>query len=157
MPAQTELVDVYTRDKNWIYFGGGFHTTIHDRDVRNHYNHFKIRWKDFFKNQPYIGHEDRCKCNTKILQQCYILNTKSKEIVVLGNCCIRRFGLNGRTCSMCNAVHKNTSDNYCKECRIINKKKQQLIERRIKGLCECGKKKKYKWAPECMSCWQKNQ
>jgi hypothetical protein len=157
MPS-TELVDVYKRDKGWIYFGGGIHVTIHDKDVRNHYNYFIDRWPDYFRFKPCVPVEERCVCLTKISQQCYIINIKTKDIVVLGNCCIRRFGLNGKTCSMCNAVHKNRSDNFCKDCRVINKNKQLLIEYRIKGLCSCGKKRKV-WngnvMPNCYSCWKK--
>lgn len=153
----TELVDVYCREKNWIYFGGGSYTTSYDKSPTHHWNYFQLAWPDHFKTQPNIPVEEACVCNTPIQQQCYVLNKVTKEVVVMGNCCIRKMELSGRTCSICNAIHRNRKDNLCNDCRIDEKKKQKIKENKQKGLCSCGRRKKYEWSNVCLTCYYKNK
>lgn len=164
MPINTELVDAYARDKNWCYFGGGQYTTQFQKCKKaHHYNYFMMAWKDHgFKHQPYIGHEELCVCNTPITQQCYIINRETKKVVVLGNCCIEKLRLSGRTCGLCHVKHKNRSDNYCSPCRIIRKKQEE--DKKLKEITcieEGCTRKKNKWngqlLPRCKSCFFKNK
>jgi hypothetical protein len=161
--AQTELVDAYSRDNNWCYFGGGQYVTEYQKNKKaHHYNYFMKAWPDHFKHQPYIGHEERCVCNTPIKQQCYIINRDTKEVVVLGNCCIEKLRLSGRTCSRCHAKHRNRKDNLCNDCRVIVKKQEELIEYNATRCIEQGcDNKKNTWRgksmPRCYTCYKKKQ
>ena len=151
-----EAISRYTRDKNWIYFGGDIKKSPYD-DVGTHHRYFCKRWKDFFDKQPIIPWDDRCVCKHKIFKNCYILNKETKEIQIIGSCCIKKFGLQGKTCSRCNKVHKNRSDNYCNDCRVIIQE-EELIKNRLRlGLCACGRRKKYDWSKVCIRCWKQEQ
>ena len=158
-----ELVDAYTRKDNWCYFGGGQYTTEFQKNkTKHHFNYFMKAWRDYFKHQPYIGIESRCVCNKPIKQQCYIINRDTKEIVVFGNCCIEKARLSGRTCGLCHAKHRNRSDNYCNDCRIIIKKQEEDIKlKEITCIEEGCNNKKKKWngklMPRCKSCFFKNK
>ena len=168
MPINTELVDAYARDKNWCYFGGGQYTTKFQKCKKaHHYNYFMMAWKDHgFTHQPYIGHEEWCVCNTPITQQCYIINRETKEVVVLGNCCIEKLNLSGRTCGLCHVKHKNRSDNYCSPCRIVRKKQEEddkqaaeLIEYNKSRCIEegCSRKRcNATWGVRCSTCYYTN-
>ena len=164
MPINTELVDAYARDKNWCYFGGGQYTTEFQKNKKaHHFNYFMSAWPDHFKHQPYIAHACRCVCNTKIKQQCYIINRETKDVVVLGNCCIEKLNLSGRTCGICHTKHRNRSDNYCSPCRIVRKQKEE-DDKQAKALIEynksrcieegCSRKRcNSTWGVRCKSCY----
>lgn len=95
----------------WKYCGG-----------RNgsHLNYFKL----CCKNDDLPCQVDECVCGHYIKENCYI--TDGKRILVLGNCCIKKFiPKSSRTCQLCGEPHKNRIVNRCNTCR--------------KGLCdECG-------------------
>ena len=93
----------------------------------------------FGVNEPLLHHEDECVCGHSITNNAYICNRDQTEFLVLGSCCIKRFIDNGcrRTCSRCGTPHQNRRDNYCKKCRVINKKEKERKveeEKRIKEL-----------------------
>ena len=51
-----------------------------------------------------------------IKRNCYI--EKDNDVIVIGNCCIKRFmKKSGRTCSVCEAPHRNIKTNYCNRCK----------------------------------------
>ena len=158
-----ELVDVYTRDNNWCYFGGGKHRTHYQKNPRrHHYNYFMLAWRDHFRYQPYIAIQERCVCNTKIQQQCYIIQRDTKEVIIVGNCCIEKFQLKGRTCGICHAIHRNTSDNYCNDCRIKNKAEEKEKEiKKTQCIVEGCLRIKHRWngkyMPRCKCCWYKDR
>lgn len=88
---------------NWKYCGG--------TDGR-HLNYFNLCCKD--KEMP--DHNPRCICGQKITENCFI--TDDKTILVVGNCCIKRFmSKSGRTCEQCGKPHKNRKVNLCNGCR----------------------------------------
>jgi hypothetical protein len=115
-------------DGGWKYCGG-------NREGR-HQNYYKM----VFPNKRLPEKKDYCVCGHAIKENCYITN--ETYVLVLGNCCIKRFmpGDNsGRTCSTCGKSHKNRIVNRCKECR--------------KGVCDkCDKRcnPSYKL---CYDCW----
>ena len=121
-------------------------------------------WRDYFTHRPYIGIESRCVCNTRIQQQCYIINRDTKEVVVLGNCCIEKLNLSGRTCGLCHAKHRNRSDNYCSPCRKKKEDHDKQLEALIKynrSRCieqGCTRKRcNDTWGVRCKSCYYKHK
>ena len=112
----------------WKYCGG---------NEGRHLRYFKIACPGY--DLPPL--ESHCVCGHRITENCYITN--GPELMVLGNCCIKRFvpaKLSGRTCERCGEPHRNRKVNRCKECR--------------KGVCdECGAQcnSTYK---KCYSCYR---
>ena len=150
----SEAINEYSRDNNWIYFGGDKHKTAYD-NLGTHYKYFCQISKDYFGYLHYIPHNDRCVCNHVIYQNCYIYNTSLKEFAVIGNCCIKKFNLQGKTCSMCEATHKNRKDNYCNDCRKVIKEQER--NKMICSISGCRNKKKYEWSKLCIPCWKKQK
>ena len=110
--------------KNWKYCGG---------DRGRHYNYFKLSCP----NDDEPEHTNECVCKHYIEENCYITN--GEEILVLGNCCIKKFlPKSGRTCELCDEPHKNRIVNRCNDCRF--------------GICDkCNKKcnSNYKLCFDC--------
>jgi hypothetical protein len=100
------------QSNGWKYCGG--------RDDR-HLKYFKL----VFKERPLPIKQNKCVCGHHIEENCYI--TDGTQILVLGNCCIKKFIPNSsRTCEKCGEPHKNRLVNRCHNCRI--------------GICDnCGK------------------
>ena len=68
----------------------------------------------------------QCVCGEELTRNCWIYNPEINRMKVIGSECIKKFGLEGRKCCICNSVHKNRIVNRCNDCR--------------KGLCDgCGK------------------
>ena len=125
----------------------------------SHKNYWKIQYGD----TPLPDRENKCVCGHHIVENCYITN--GKELLVLGNCCIKKFvPKSTRTCEKCGEPHKNTTVNSCNACRPKSNKTcekcgQPHKNRVVKicndcrvGVCEgCGKKidERYK---KCYSC-----
>lgn len=83
--------------------------------------------------------ETHCQCNHFIKEQCYIYNSGTDQLVVLGNCCIKKFiPKHMRTCEDCDKPHRNRKWNKCNEC--------------VKKICfNCGKQNspKYRFCYKC--------
>ena len=85
------------------------------------------------------SHKDNCVCGHYIEENCFITN--DVDIIVLGNCCIKKFlpeNKSSRTCEKCKEPHKNHIVNRCNDCRY--------------GLCDkCNIKinPKYKICAKC--------
>ena len=95
-----------TKDEliNWKYCGG---------NEGSHYNYFKLSCP----NDDMPEYTTECVCKHVIRENCYITN--GEEILVLGNCCIKRFiPKSGRTCELCDEPHKNRIVNRCNACKI---------------------------------------
>ena len=87
----------------WKYCGG---------DFENHLSYFKLR----FPKRELPDHRDHCVCGHYIERNCYITN--GDEILVLGNCCIKRFMKHSsRSCEVCDKPHKNRVVNFCNNCK----------------------------------------
>tara|TARA_R110002050_G_scaffold114714_1_gene230418 strand:- start:717 stop:1244 length:528 start_codon:yes stop_codon:yes gene_type:complete len=167
MPCHSEFVDPYVNDPDWCYFGGGQYTTEYQKCKQaHHYNYFMIAWPSYFKYEPKPGFQEECECGMEIQQQCYIINKKTKQIVVLGNSCIERLR-NGtsRTCGLCHAVHRNRSDNYCNDCRIIIKQQEDAKKLKASEATRCIEegcmRKRFpankKWAVRCKGCYARHK
>lgn len=109
---------------NWKYCGG---------NEGRHYRYFKMM--DICDKLPLC--EEKCVCGHKITENCYITN--GEQILVLGNCCIKRFiPKNTRTCQECGKPHLNRKYNFCNKCNKI--------------CLKCGKelnKSGYKYCSNC--------
>ena len=143
------------------YYCGGREKTITTR----HKNYFKLVFGD---KEP-LNHKNKCICGHNISQNCYASKKTNNKfdyetIIVLGNCCIKKFEINGRTCENCNAKHKNRKNNYCNDCkeRCIycgnskNKKKSEAICDNCRYKCEkCEKRLKYDGL--CNTCYYESK
>lgn len=116
------LEDIQNGD--WKYCGG---------NMGRHFNYFKL----FFGHNKIPDKLKSCICGHDIIENCYITN--DIEIIILGNCCIKKFIPNStRTCEKCNAPHKNRVCNRCNICRI--------------GICDsCNKSIRIKYK-KCYNC-----
>lgn len=94
---------------------------------KSHSNYFKL----VFGDNEYPDKIDRCPCGHRIKENCYIYKEKSDgyELVILGNCCIKKFiPKSSRTCKKCETPHKNSKWNLCNHCKEeeIEKKKEEI-------------------------------
>jgi hypothetical protein len=90
----------------WSYAGGSL--------SRRHVEYFK----KCFKNKELPPQRDKCVCGHNIKENCYL--RKGRKLLVLGNCCIKRFvpkNRSCRTCENCGEPHKNRKVNRCNDCR----------------------------------------
>jgi hypothetical protein len=111
------------KSNNWKYCGG---------NEGRHLNYFKL----CYKKSELPEHDNECVCGHHIVENCYI--TDGKELLILGNCCIKKFiPKNTRTCEKCEKPHKNRIVNRCNDCRtgICDKCNKE---------CSCFYKKCYK-------------
>lgn len=61
---------------------------------------------------------EKCVCGHKIKENCFLKHKPTGELIVVGNCCIKRYVPDcGRTCELCGIKHSNRKDNLCKTCR----------------------------------------
>ena len=89
----------------WKYCGG---------DSKHHKKYFELQ--TFYKSDKHPPSVCMCICGHKIIENCYI--TDETNILVLGNCCIKRFiPKSGRTCDKCGESHRNRIINRCNTCR----------------------------------------
>jgi len=101
-------LDYWDVKTNWKYYGG---------NKGSHLNYYRLITDD-----PLPEHEPKCVCNHNIKENCYIANPDESLMVVIGNCCIKKFiDKKGRTCSFCKKPHNNRKDNYCNTCRNAKK------------------------------------
>ena len=112
--------------EGWKYAGGS-----NDR----HLKYFNISSPEGETLPPFAA---ECVCGHRIKENCYITN--DSEILILGNCCIKRFiPKSGRTCEKCGEPHKNRIVNRCNDCRV--------------GICDgCGCSLRNPQYPKCWSC-----
>jgi hypothetical protein len=116
-------------DGEWKYCGG---------DQGSHLNYFKLSVQKNKKDTEMPLHVDKCICGHHIEENCFITN--GDRIIVLGNCCIKRFvPKSTRTCSECGEPHRNRVVDRCNECRI--------------GICDgCGRDIDIKYK-KCYRCF----
>ena len=94
----------------WRYAGG---------DSGSHANYYNMIKDEYNLEEP--GSEALCICTHPIVENCYIRHIKTNQLVVIGNCCIKRFmsEVAGRRCTNCDKIHKNRTTNLCNECRKV--------------------------------------
>jgi hypothetical protein len=101
------------KEGGWFYCGG---------DHASHLDYWNLRneTRRLLKKKPWSfpPKEDHCVCGHFIKHNCYITN--KKFILVVGNCCIKRFLTSKeRTCEVCRAPHKNRKYNLCDNHRAL--------------------------------------
>jgi hypothetical protein len=88
----------------WKYCGG--------RKGR-HQNYFHLCHG---KDRAFPELQNECVCGHHIKENCFI--TDGKQMLVLGNCCIKKFvPKSARSCEVCGKPHKNRKVNKCNDCR----------------------------------------
>ncbi len=99
-------------EQDYKYAGG-----TKDANNPHHYRY----WKLMIAQKPHLKmptHECYCVCDHIIENNCFIIN-KYDNIIILGNCCIKRFiPKSGRTCGKCGEPHRNRKFNLCNDCKI---------------------------------------
>lgn len=78
----------------------------------------------------YPTYQSHCICDASITEQCYLVNVKTKILIVVGNCCIRTYVPEEATkkCTECLKEKGRLYEhlNYiCKDCREEIKKKEK--------------------------------
>lgn len=147
-----KYIDINTPGKNW-----GCHQREWERREKNG------------ETQPL--YKNKCLCNTKITNQCFIINEKetdqNKRIIVIGSCCIELFlpSKMNIKCNICGKLPKNNNVykccktlNICKECRkthceLCGKKLIQkafckycdLNNINLKDICILPENNNYRW------------
>ena len=103
--------------KQWRYCGG---------NRGSHKNYFKLSCP----NDDIPEHTTECVCGHRIQENCYI--TDGHNILVLGNCCVKRFiPKSGRTCERCGKPHRRTKSNVCQKCEADEY--NEMINRILSG------------------------
>jgi len=148
------LARKYNRGNGWKYGGGNFlrifpgdeddlhyeyEETYHTRYFLKLCNTWGVDGLEYLRNKK---QKNYCVCGHKIKENCFIYKEviNGVKLQILGNCCIKKLQLEGRRCSICNEVHRNTKDNYCKTCR-----KEWFCK-------HCGEKKGEKKFRLCYKC-----
>jgi len=115
---------------NYRYMGGALYYKNN-----THYNYLLQLINDYPELKKSVNFDDinddsynffKCICGHNIKQRCFIIK-KDKPLtfdnfITIGNCCINVFynainGKNKRECSDCGAFHRNSKNNFCKDCR----------------------------------------
>lgn len=98
------------RSGSWFYCGGDSGVHLRYWQLRNMTKKMLNR-----KEWSFPNHEAYCVCGHRIEKNCYITN--KKQILVIGNCCIKRFiKAKQRTCEVCGNGHRNKKFNLCDGC-----------------------------------------
>lgn len=130
-------IDIEDVKNNFKYCGG-----------RNGEARHKNYWLLSCPNDDLPELVNKCVCNQDIVENCYI--TDGERILILGNCCIKRFcDTCNRTCESCGETHRNSKQNRCNKCKIIEKKTTKTT----KKLCEkCGANHLNRVVNRCNKC-----
>ena len=96
--------------KNWKYVGGG-HL---DGGIKNEILNQKFQKR--FPKSPIPPLTTHCVCGHRIKENAFI--SDGKQILTLGNCCVKRFCETGtkKTCSICGKLWKGKTSE-CRECQ----------------------------------------
>lgn len=102
--------EIYYKDQ-WKYAGG---------EMGRHCLKLKSALgKGFWHFVDTIKRKDRCICTHWIVENCYIQSILTGRILIVGNCCIKKFLKIDTTkrCQNCAEPHSNRLDNFCFDCR----------------------------------------
>ena len=98
------------KNSGWKYCGGNV--------KKEHKKYFALCFPSMSLSD--IPHEDHCVCGHHIVENCFITDSTETQILVLGNCCIKKFvPMCTRTCEICKSPHRNRKDNKCTTCRKV--------------------------------------
>lgn len=82
----------------------------------------RMKFKTLYPDKQIPEHVDECICGHKIKENCYIRNTITDNLIIIGDSCLQLFiNNNGTTkttnCISCGKKHNNRSDSWCNICR----------------------------------------
>lgn len=103
--------------KDYEYYGGDSdrHATFWGR--------IQVRFPDLEAPQ----YRDKCRCGHTIVRNCYVFNPLTRDFVVVGSCCIKRFEKK-RLCMTCKKPHSGKKYDDCPACRNAEKKREKQLE-----------------------------
>jgi hypothetical protein len=109
----------------WKRFEKGLEDHMGDTDTAN----YKYAGGDACRHRKYYElvygvepqHEkaNYCICGHHIRDNCYLCHIPTDTLVIVGNCCIKRFipkDKQNRTCGKCGEPHRNRCKNLCNNC-----------------------------------------
>lgn len=113
-----EMGLTYEEVKTYICVGG---VHLKERGMTLSYEKKSYRYKrfsDYFPNDILPEYKDICVCGHEIHENCFIIKPESKnvnEIIIVGNCCVKRFIDNGlsQICEICKSKHKARDSKRC--------------------------------------------
>jgi len=117
------LLEKLVNLSDYEYLGG--YTNKSNTIMNNYMKCFSKQGVDYPKLK-YV-----CECTHWIKQNCYVRNIHTKEILVIGNCCINHFKIKKKLCTSCNEEHKRTKSNICINCEKHLKKVDKLRSTKI--------------------------
>lgn len=106
------------------YFGG--YEDIENKKKNNFMKNIEIN-----EEIEYPEIEYKCKCGHGIKQNCYIRHKETKEIIIMGSCCIRKFEIK-KFCFKCNKRHGRTKSTICIDCENEDKLKIKELKQQQK-------------------------
>lgn len=95
----------------FVYYGGSF---------GSHLKYFTNIIQITNESPPIKQNE--CACGHFIKNNCYIKHNLTKQLHVVGSCCINKFMTKeqkSRKCVFCGGDHKNNKNSICNNCRLI--------------------------------------
>lgn len=110
--------------KNYEYFGQ--YIDLENTKKNNFMKNIELNYDIEYPMIKYV-----CICNHAIKRNCYIRNKETKEIIVMGSCCVMKFEVK-KACFNCNKKHGRTKSNICIECENEEKKKIKELKKQQK-------------------------
>lgn len=99
-------------EDEWVYCG---HRT------KDEATDTKGLFKQYFPNIPIPDFEPSCICRKCLTKNNHWITDKH-EVLIIGQCCKDMFIKHRlRSCNRCDKEHRNRKDNYCHDCRKLNK------------------------------------
>lgn len=99
----------------------------HEGGDRNENKYTKLYKPDIRKIDKTLLDElsdGKCCCGHSISDKKYVQHIGTNKIVEIGNCCIKRFGVE-RICEDCGQEHRNMKNNVCSPCRKAREQKAE--------------------------------
>lgn len=144
----------YDEVKDWKYCGGQGEDslTLEEQLVHKKHRSRIAYFRLCFPNRELPPYKYECICGHDIKDNCFITN--GTDILVIGNCCNKRFIKNcNKTCERCTATHRNRKNNLCNNCRQHDKDAERDERNRIKNLCaRCQFNNKEYGSNTCRKC-----
>ena len=157
------MVDEMYRE-NYSYIGGEDwrnHIT-YDLNERHKTHSMEAHWNYYLLKSssmdlpPLPHHKGHCVCDHPIVWNCYLLSPDGRNIIVVGNCCIKRFTDNKlRTCCVCGAEHRNKVYDLCNFHKEIHMKsetdKTKSINKYWRTMKKCSMDSQLPEPEECLN------
>ena len=140
---------------------GGYYRRLFYKNMKDIYGYEKKDMKDFICIGSSDTHQEipcglehkieipeytrECVCTHEIVENCYIWNCKTNEVIAIGNECVKKFLPEGhgkvKRCGRCFKQNKKRKSKFCNKClKIIEQ--EELDRKYAKKILENEKKRK---------------